>query len=93
MPPPPESLVTLRPGESVERKVEIGERFAGVEELKGDGKGPLRVQVKGEWGAVWVAKKKEDVIGTESLMALGRGGKEGEVLRGAFESEVLEMEV
>lgn len=93
MPPSPDTLVTLEPGQSVTRKVEIGERFAGVEELRGDGKGGLRVQVKGEWQAVWVGKRKEDVVGSESLDALGRGGEDGDVLRGPFETEVLEMEV
>jgi hypothetical protein len=93
MPPSPDALVTLEPGETVTRKVEIGERFVGEEELRGDGKGRLRVQVQGEWQAVWVGKRKEDVVGSESLDALGRGGEEGEVLRGAFGSEVLEMEV
>jgi hypothetical protein len=74
--------------------VEIGERFASVEELRGDGKGGLRVQIKGGWGTVWVGKRKEDVIESGLLDRLGSGGEdEGEVLRGSFESDVLEMEI
>jgi hypothetical protein len=92
MPPPEESLVTLAPGEERSREVEVGERFVAPEQWKGDGSGSGRakVRVKGRWTAVWPGVRKEELVGTERLEALGGG--EG-VLSWEYESEVVEVEV
>jgi hypothetical protein len=94
MPPPEDSLVTLEPEEEVSRTVEIGERFVNAEELRGDGQGGrAKIQVKGTWSAVWPGVRKEELVGTERLEALGYGGEETGVLVGEYESEVLDIDV
>lgn len=93
MPPSEDSLVTLGPGEEVSRTVEIGGRFVAAEQWRGDGSGGRpKVQLKGRWSAVWPGVKKEELIGTERLDALGYGGKEAGVLTGEYGSQILEIE-
>jgi hypothetical protein len=94
VPPPPGNLVTLEPGKEVSKIVEIGERFATAEQLRGDGSGgPVKVQLNGEWTAVWPGLRTDDLIGTEKLVTLGYGEDEEGVLRGEYMSEILEMDV
>ncbi|KAI1492812.1 hypothetical protein F5X96DRAFT_316744 [Biscogniauxia mediterranea] len=84
LPPGPESLVTIEPGETKEQVLELKERVVPLETLRGK----VRVVCHGSWMGVWASKA--DDIAPESLESLGvsedgSGGK--------FESQPVEIEL
>ncbi|KAI0598683.1 hypothetical protein F4775DRAFT_168259 [Biscogniauxia sp. FL1348] len=84
LPPGPESLVTIEPGETKEQVLELKERVVPLETLRGK----VGVVCHGSWMGVWASKA--DDIAAESLDSLGisedgSGGK--------FESEPVEIEL
>ncbi|KAF6811236.1 hypothetical protein CMUS01_13306 [Colletotrichum musicola] len=86
MPPGPESLVTLRPGESAENVVELGEpRVPGNVWDAGSAK----VALKGRWMAVWPGLTTEELLQQpEKLQSVGAGVGS---LTGDWESETIEV--
>lgn len=92
IPPGEDSLVTLEPGSEVSRTVELKEPFMTAEELRGDGNGKGKAQLKGTWTAVWPGLRKEELVRSEKLDILGYGAEHG-VLMGDYKSNVLEVDL
>lgn len=66
-----------------------------MEEMRGDGSGPVKIQMKGGWAGVWVGKRKEEVVDSgvlEDFDTYSKPLKTG-MLRGRFESNVVELEL
>jgi hypothetical protein len=84
MPPRPESLITIQPGEKSSQEVVLGAPVVDEELLKGHS--TLKVRLEGRWSAVWPCEK-EDLDKTK-LELLGHG--EG-ALKGEFDSGEVEI--
>ncbi|KAI8203695.1 hypothetical protein K4K52_005241 [Colletotrichum sp. SAR 10_76] len=86
MPPGPESLVTLKPGESAENVVELREPRVPGDVWKA---GKAKVSLKGRWMAVWPALTTEELLQKpEKLQSIGAGP---ESLQGDWETETIEV--
>ncbi|KAI0198875.1 hypothetical protein F4808DRAFT_247565 [Astrocystis sublimbata] len=83
MPPGDDAYVTIAPGETEEREVLLKKPMVPVDQLQGK----VKVVCKGEWKAVWAAKKEEI-----SAEALKNTSADENALQGNFESEAVEME-
>ncbi|WQF84296.1 hypothetical protein CDEST_09310 [Colletotrichum destructivum] len=84
MPPPPQDLVTLQPGERREQEVVLKEPIVSLDQL---GK-TARVAVKGKWQTVWPTTA--DKLSQETLEKLQFGDG---VLTGEFESEAVDVTI
>ncbi|TQN71543.1 putative secreted protein [Colletotrichum shisoi] len=84
MPPPPQDLVTLQPGERREQEVVLKEPIVPLDQL---GK-TARVAVKGKWQTVWPTTA--DKLSQETLEKLQFGDG---VLTGEFESEAVDVTI
>ncbi|GKT62924.1 hypothetical protein ColTof4_05480 [Colletotrichum tofieldiae] len=82
MPPPPDDLVTLQPGERREQEVVLKEPIVPLDQL---GK-TARVAVKGKWQTVWPTTA--DKLSKETIEKLQFGDG---VLTGEFESEAIDV--
>ncbi|GJC98997.1 hypothetical protein CH63R_11052 [Colletotrichum higginsianum IMI 349063] len=84
MPPPPQDLITLQPGERREQEVVLKEPIVALDQL---GK-TARVAVKGKWQTVWPTTA--DKLSQETLEKLQFGDG---VLTGEFESEAVDVTI
>lgn len=84
MPPPPQDLITLQPGERREQEVVMKEPIVPLDQL---GK-TARVAVKGKWQTVWPTTA--DKLSQETLEKLQFGDG---VLTGEFESEAVDVTI
>ncbi|GKT40658.1 uncharacterized protein ColSpa_00839 [Colletotrichum spaethianum] len=82
MPPPPDDLITLQPGERREQQVVLKEPIVPLDQL---GK-TARVAVKGKWQTVWPTTA--DKLSKETIEKLQFGDG---VLTGEFESEAADV--
>ncbi|KAI3543384.1 hypothetical protein CSPX01_06380 [Colletotrichum filicis] len=86
MPPGAESLVTLRPGESADRIVELREPRVPGDVWEA---GKAKVAMKGRWMAVWPGMTTEEVLqNPEKLTSVGAGAGS---LIGEWETETIEV--
>ncbi|WYZ36949.1 hypothetical protein EsH8_II_000455 [Colletotrichum jinshuiense] len=86
MPPGPESLVTLQPGESAENVVELREPRVPEDVWKA---GKAKVALKGRWMAVWPGLTTEELLQKpEKLQSIGAGPGS---LQGDWETETIEV--
>ncbi|KAJ0162754.1 putative secreted protein [Colletotrichum tanaceti] len=84
MPPPPQDLITLQPGERREQEVVLKEPIVPLDQL---GK-TVRVAVKGKWQTVWPTTA--DKLSQETIEKLQFGDG---VLTGEFESEMVDVTI
>lgn len=84
MPPRPEDLVTLQPGESQEQEIILKEPIVALDSL---GK-TARVAVKGKWQVVWPTTADKLSQATLEKLQFGEG-----VLTGEFESETIDVTI
>ncbi|KAI0121181.1 hypothetical protein BJ170DRAFT_688271 [Xylariales sp. AK1849] len=75
MPPGPDSLVTIEPGQTKEQELQLREPIVPLDKLKGE----VTVSCQGRWTSVW--QKRAEEISIEALDALDAGD---EVLTGEF---------
>ncbi|RYP68158.1 hypothetical protein DL770_008493 [Monosporascus sp. CRB-9-2] len=85
MPPGPDDLVTIEPGETAENEVVLREALLPPERLGGR----ATVVCRGDWAAVWPGLRAADV-GEQARAELGANK---DAVKGTYESEPLEIEV
>ncbi|KAI1506415.1 hypothetical protein F5X99DRAFT_2191 [Biscogniauxia marginata] len=84
LPPGPESLVTIEPGQTKEQQLELKQPVVPLDKLQGK----VGVVCQGEWTGVWASKA--DDIPAESLEKLGLS-EDGS--RDKFESQQVEIDI
>ncbi|CAJ2512080.1 Uu.00g077050.m01.CDS01 [Anthostomella pinea] len=84
MPPKADSLVTIEPGQTEERQVELKEPVVPLKQLGSN----MSAVCKGQWTSVWPLKADEVTV--ESL---GSVGASEDAFQGSFESPAVDIEV
>ncbi|KAH8682614.1 hypothetical protein BX600DRAFT_544955 [Xylariales sp. PMI_506] len=79
VPPSPESLVTIEPGQAAEQQIRLGEPLVSPDRLTGE----VKVLLEGRWVAVWQVRRED--LEPRMLENIGVGEEGG--LTGPFSME------